>query len=65
VLLLEASKKLGVPLDSARQYKQQMAEAGFRDIVQVEYKWPTNGWPRDRKHKEIGEWTYPEFEKYF
>lgn len=53
-LLLEATIKLGSPYDSALRYKQQLIEAGFQDVVEVEYKWPTNGWPRDRHHKEIG-----------
>lgn len=54
-LLHEASNKLGSSLGSAEKYKEQLADAGFTNIVQVEYKWPMNTWPRDRKHKELGE----------
>jgi len=53
-LLLEASRKMGRPIDSVLQYKQQLADAGFVNIVQVEYKWPINPWPRDKKHKTLG-----------
>jgi hypothetical protein len=54
VLLLETSIKIGVPLDSARRYEQQMIDAGFENVVKVEYKWPMNSWPKDKKHKEMG-----------
>ncbi|KAK3385223.1 S-adenosyl-L-methionine-dependent methyltransferase [Podospora didyma] len=57
-LLLDASTQLGSPLDSARLYKTQLAEAGFVGIVQTEYKWPMNSWPREKKYKDLGAWTY-------
>lgn len=50
-LLLEASQKMGRPLDSVLGYKAQLVDAGFVNIVQTEYKWPTNPLPKDRKHK--------------
>ena len=53
-LFLEASAKLGAPLDSARYYKQQLADAGFTHVTQIERRWPTNPWPRDKKDKEVG-----------
>ncbi|KAK4120503.1 S-adenosyl-L-methionine-dependent methyltransferase [Parathielavia appendiculata] len=56
-LLLEASENLGASLSSPQHYKQQMIDAGFQNVVQVDYKWPTNPWPKDPKHKEIGAWT--------
>uniref|UniRef100_A0A0D2YEY1 Methyltransferase tdiE n=1 Tax=Fusarium oxysporum (strain Fo5176) TaxID=660025 RepID=A0A0D2YEY1_FUSOF len=34
------------------------ADAGFVDIVETMYKWPSNGWPRDPKYKEMGLWNY-------
>lgn len=34
-LLLEASLKLGRPLDSVASYKDQLADAGFANIVIV------------------------------
>ncbi|KXX79869.1 Phosphoethanolamine N-methyltransferase 1 [Madurella mycetomatis] len=56
--VLEATEKAGSPLNSALKYEQQLADAGFKDIVHVEYKWPSNTWPKDRKYKELGAWSY-------
>lgn len=27
------------------------------DVVESQFKWPTNAWPKDKKHKEIGLWN--------
>ncbi|KAJ4289978.1 hypothetical protein N0V88_006779 [Collariella sp. IMI 366227] len=56
-LLQEAALKFGSPLDVARLFKQQLIDAGFQNVVQFEYKWPVNPWPKDRKWKEIGMWA--------
>lgn len=53
--MLEAADIFGAPLDSPKRYKKQMEEAGFVDIVETVYKWPTCSWPRDPTFKEIGE----------
>lgn len=53
-LLVEATDNLGVSLRSPKDYKQQLADAGYKDITQVEFKWPINPWPKDPKHKELG-----------
>lgn len=45
-------------MNSALKYKQQLAEAGFTDMVEFKAKWPQNGWPRDPRHKQIGHWAY-------
>ncbi|KAJ0309634.1 hypothetical protein COL516b_002884 [Colletotrichum fioriniae] len=37
--------------------KNLMAEAGFVDINVQVFKWPSNPWPRDTKHKEHGFWN--------
>ncbi|RGP69176.1 methyltransferase domain-containing [Fusarium sporotrichioides] len=57
-LMLEAADKFGAPLDSCTRYKQQLLDAGFVDVVETIYKWPTNPWPRDLKFKEMGTWNY-------
>ncbi|KAK6223057.1 methyltransferase domain-containing protein [Colletotrichum tabaci] len=46
------------PLDSCMFYKQQLAEAGFTNVTERVYKWPSNPWPKDGKFKELGMWTY-------
>jgi len=53
-LILEATRKLGAPMDSAMYHKQRLIDAGFVNVVQRDFKWPMNPWPRDPKHKEIG-----------
>lgn len=57
-LSLEASKVLKRPLDSAKLYKEQLASAGFTNIVETKYKWPQTSWPKERKYKEMGMWSY-------
>ncbi|KAK0630214.1 S-adenosyl-L-methionine-dependent methyltransferase [Bombardia bombarda] len=57
-LLLQSFTAIGRPLNSALKYKEQLAEAGFVDIVEVQYKWPSNRWPKDPKYKKVGIWTY-------
>ncbi|KAJ4186297.1 hypothetical protein NW759_016950 [Fusarium solani] len=56
--MLEAAASFGAPLDSCKWYKQQLADAGFVDIVKTVYKWPTCAWPKDPTFKEIGLRTY-------
>jgi hypothetical protein len=55
-LMNEAATKMGSGLDSGLRYKDQLAEAGFVNIVETPYKWPMNAWPRDKKTKELGAW---------
>ncbi len=52
--MIEAAAIGGRPLDSPLFYKQQLADAGFTNIVQTIYKWPSSPWPRDRKYKDMG-----------
>lgn len=53
-LMLEATAKLGSPINSAMTVKKIMEDAGYVDVVEVVYKWPTNRWPANKKMKEIG-----------
>ena len=54
-LLNQAATKLGSSLDSALSYKQQLIDAGFQDVTETVFKWPMNPWPKERRHKELGE----------
>ncbi|KAH7118582.1 TAM domain methyltransferase [Dactylonectria estremocensis] len=56
-LLIEASTNLGRPLTEAKHHKERLIKAGFENVEQKVFKWPTNPWPRDKKHKEVGLWT--------
>lgn len=57
-MLLEASIKLGIPLNSALTVKNIMEETGYVDVVEVIYQWPVNKWPADKRMKEIGIWSH-------
>lgn len=37
--------------------KHLMTEIGFVDIKEVLFKWPINRWPREKRFKELGEWS--------
>lgn len=41
---------------AAKHYKQYMLDAGFVDVVEVQFIWPQNTWPKDKKLKELGRW---------
>ncbi|KAF4451644.1 hypothetical protein F53441_5323 [Fusarium austroafricanum] len=56
-LLGEAFSKLGSTSIEFDRIKAIMKEAGFVDIVDTRFKWPTNPWPRDKKYKELGSWN--------
>jgi len=55
--LLEASKKAGRPMDTAAGMKQRLIDAGFVNVVENRFVLPSNSWPRDRKHKNVGSWN--------
>lgn len=54
-LIVEAAAKIGRPANAALHHVQQLKDAGFVDVVQVPFRWPTNRWPRDARMKELGE----------
>ncbi|TXB96617.1 hypothetical protein FocTR4_00011352 [Fusarium oxysporum f. sp. cubense] len=56
-LLDEASTKIGRPFQDNKKNKDILRDAGFVDIVEAVFKWPTNRWPLDKRYKEIGEWN--------
>jgi hypothetical protein len=55
---MEATLKFGRDADKVTGYKQQLIDAGFENVTEVQYKWPQNTWPKDRKMKEIGELNF-------
>lgn len=58
-LLCEAARKLGRPMgsDCSDHYTQWMQNAGFVDVQQRVFMWPTNTWPKDPLMKELGRWN--------
>jgi hypothetical protein len=61
-LMLEGCEKAGRSIDSARHFKKQLEETGFVDVVQYEFKWPQNRWPKDQKYKELGMFSFYMFD---
>ncbi|OAG43179.1 hypothetical protein AYO21_02465 [Fonsecaea monophora] len=56
-LLLEASQKLGRSLGDATRHREHMTAAGFINVTVKHFKWPSNHWPKDPRHKVVGLWT--------
>lgn len=55
--LHEASVKLGREFKDLDNFKDMMRDAGFVDVVETRFKWPSNGWPRDKRDKVLGKWN--------
>lgn len=53
-LLQDAGAKFGKPLDSAKNHKQWLTDAGFKNVRQEVFKVPNNPWAKDPKMKELG-----------
>ncbi|KAK1724210.1 methyltransferase [Colletotrichum acutatum] len=54
----EGLAKFGSPFEEFSRFESVLKEIGFEDVHIQRFKWPTNGWPKDQKHKEIGIWNY-------
>ncbi|KAF9878690.1 putative methyltransferase domain-containing protein [Colletotrichum karsti] len=57
-LWAEALAVFGTPFEQFSRLKAVLEDVGFEDVRIRRFKWPTNGWPRDRKHKQLGMWNY-------
>ncbi|KAK1759903.1 S-adenosyl-L-methionine-dependent methyltransferase [Echria macrotheca] len=57
-MTVEACKRFGRRIDLAPEYPAMFEAAGFVDVVVKKFKWPSNIWPRDKKHKEMGRWNF-------
>merc|ERR1712093_460683 len=56
-LILDGTRTIGRPIDSAKKYKEQLEKAGFVNVVEQKFTWPQNRWPKEKKMKEIGAWS--------
>ncbi|KAJ3466642.1 hypothetical protein MRS44_004206 [Fusarium solani] len=56
-LLDEASTKIGRRFQDNKKNKDILRDTGFVDIVETTFKWPSGPWPREKKYKELGQWT--------
>ncbi|KXH46158.1 UMTA protein [Colletotrichum simmondsii] len=61
VLVRDAVKAFGRPFVEVPTLKDILTEVGFEDVALTRYKWPTNPWPKDPKHKRIGQWNFHNF----
>ena len=62
-LVKEEAEQVHHPGNSAEMYKSQFEAAGFTNVVEVQYKWPSNRWPKDKNAKELGVYLYLLFMK--
>jgi len=60
-LMHEAARTAGFPLDAISKVPEMMRDAGYRDVVARQVKWPINMWPKDAKYKELGKWAHENF----
>jgi hypothetical protein len=51
---IDGCDTMGRSLTVASLYKKYLEEAGFVNVVETRYKWPTNTWPKDQKFKQLG-----------
>jgi hypothetical protein len=56
-VVIEMGQKFGKSFTIWEESAERMRRAGFVDVVEVQYKWPMNGWPKDEKMKNIGRWN--------
>ncbi|KAF2770513.1 S-adenosyl-L-methionine-dependent methyltransferase [Teratosphaeria nubilosa] len=58
-LLCEAARIMGRPMgsDASDKYVQRMTEAGFVEVQQRMFMWPSCSWPKDPLMKELGRWN--------
>jgi hypothetical protein len=56
-IALEAGKRFGKPLRVLNTMRQDMIDAGFEEVTEVRLKWPSGGWPKEKRMKEIGRYN--------
>ncbi|KAF0316929.1 methyltransferase domain-containing protein [Colletotrichum asianum] len=56
-LLVEASDKLGRPIDQTAQRPMMMQAIGFEDIRTTRVVFPVSPWPKDDRLRELGKWN--------
>ena len=56
-LFIDAFVQIGRDASCAPKYKDWMIAAGFESVVEMQFKWPINSWPKDKRRKEVGRWN--------
>ncbi|KAL0933876.1 methyltransferase domain-containing protein [Colletotrichum truncatum] len=57
-LVQQASEQFGRPARDAKDLKAVLIKAGFVDVKLLQFKWPTNTWPKEQRFKELGTWGH-------
>jgi hypothetical protein len=55
--VIEMGQKFGKSFTIWEESAERMRKAGFVEVVEVRYKWPMNGWPKEETMKNIGRWN--------
>jgi SAM-dependent methyltransferase len=55
--VIDMGNKFGKSFTIWNESAERMRRAGFVDVVEVGYKWPMNGWPKNGRLKNIGRWN--------
>jgi hypothetical protein len=53
-MMIEGMRMAGKDITQAPRYKSYMEAAGFVDVVEDHFQWPTNTWPKAKHHKTLG-----------
>ncbi|KAL8680088.1 MAG: hypothetical protein Q9186_003672 [Xanthomendoza sp. 1 TL-2023] len=56
-LAVTAGNAFGKSLMIEETMQDDIARAGFTDVVKVKYKWPVGAWSNDQRLKELGRWN--------
>lgn len=51
---LDASTRMGAPLDACVRYAEYLTAAGFECVVERRFKLPSSPWPKEKRLKLIG-----------
>ncbi|CAN9301633.1 unnamed protein product [Alternaria alternata] len=56
-VVVEMGDRFGKTFTIWEESAERIKRAGFVDVTVMEYKWPMNGWPKDKDLKNIGRWN--------
>lgn len=56
--IIEAARIMGRDYHCVPKYAEWMREVGFVNVVERLFMWPSNTWPKGKKHKTMGLWMY-------
>ena len=59
--MLQIGRTIQRPFDNPYRYKQWMEEAGFINVRETRLPLPINGWPKDKRLKQVGKWEMANF----